>query len=104
MADKAKPKHLDLTQSDPDHIDSPNPPVGRTGQILKFKGKIEIQPGIILPVACVLLVAIVAHHWLGMSSTNSMVSGFAVVIGASVPQYATTILRNMSNLLRKFKN
>jgi hypothetical protein len=102
MADTAKPKHLDLTQSDPDHIDSPNPPVGRTGQILK--GKIEIQLGIILPVACVLLVAIVAHRWLEMSSTNSMVSGFAVVMGASVPQYATTILRTMSNLLRKFKN
>jgi hypothetical protein len=98
MAEKAKHKERDLTQSEPDPIDSPNPPTQPTGEAQ------ELKLGIILPVACVLLVAIVAHRLLGMSGGNSLFSGFAVVVGVSYPQYATTMLQHMSNLARKFRN
>jgi hypothetical protein len=101
MAKEAK-RDLDLTQSDTDHSDSPNPPAGRTGD--KIKAGVEIELGIILPVFCVLLVAVVAHKYLAMSGATSMMSGIAVVVGVSYPKYSAAMLKHLSNLASKIKN
>ena len=107
MHDKAhrqgKPP-VDLTQTDPDHIDGAfGPPWSRWSSPPLREGiHIDFQSGLMLPAAATLGAAWFMDNILGMNSVASVALGIGVVTAVRMPQLALKLMRQ-AGVVKKAK-
>jgi hypothetical protein len=99
-------KQQDLSKTEKPLADSDRPPPSTRmkEETVEINGGIKVKSRALLLVAYVLVIATIAHFALAVNGFLSLVVGLAVVIAVCHPEYATSVLNQMSGLTSRFKS